>query len=117
MTGRLLTRLFALFGMTLTCVACYGVEYTEFNPEFGAAGRVVDDGGTPIEGIEVNTIGSTKTYTSADGRFYVHGEIPHIEFRDIDGEANGGEFEDAYIILGENKTNIELGDIMLKRKE
>ena len=52
MTGKLLTRLFALFGMTLTCVACYGVEYTEFHPEFGATGRVVDEQEQPIKGIK-----------------------------------------------------------------
>ena len=51
MTLRLLTRLFALFGMTLTCVACYGVEYQEYDPSFAASGRVVDEEGNPIQGI------------------------------------------------------------------
>ena len=66
MTGKLLVRLFALFGMTLTCVACYGVEYTEFNPEFGASGRVVDEQNNPIEGIEASS-GGYVTYTDANG--------------------------------------------------
>lgn len=115
MTGRLLTRLFALFGMTLTCVACYGVEYTEFNPEFGAAGRVVDEAGTPIKDIEVSCGGNVVS-SDADGRFFAHGSIPQILIRDVDGEANGGEFEDIDITLGDTSTNVELGDIEMTRK-
>ena len=116
MTGRLLTRLFALFGMTLTCVACYGVEYTEFNPEFEAAGRVVDDRGNPIPGIEVAPDGGDKTMSDADGRFYCYGRIPVIRLHDIDGEENGGEFEDKTIKLGEVGKSMELGDIEMTRK-
>ena len=115
MTGRLLTRLFALFGMTLTCVACYGVEYTEFKPEFGAAGRVVDDAGTPIKGIEVSC-GGNVVASDADGRFYAHGLVPYITLRDVDGEANGGDFEDINITLRDSITSVELGDIEMKRK-
>jgi hypothetical protein len=115
MTGRLLTRLFALFGMTLTCVACYGVEYTEFNPEFGAAGRVIDEEGTPIEGIRVH--GSrAETSTDADGRFYVRAIEPFVILTDVDGEANGGEFEEKAISFNSTGTNIDLGDIELERK-
>jgi hypothetical protein len=115
MTGKLLTRLFALFGMTLTCVACYGVEYTEFNPEFGASGRVVDDAGTPIEGIEARCGGSV-TMTDANGRFYVSSQSPYIVLTDVDGEANGGEFEEKSISFIESAQNIDLGDIELTRK-
>ena len=102
--------------MTLTCVACYGVEYTEFNPEFGASGRVVDEAGTPIKGIEVASGGRVMT-SDDDGRFFAHSTQPYITFRDVDGEANGGEFEDYSIQLESISTNIELGDIELKRKE
>lgn len=69
MTGKLLTRLFALFGMTLTCVACYGTMYDEYHPEFAASGRVVDDENNPIENIEVS-LGS-KTAYSKDRRAHV----------------------------------------------
>ena len=118
MTGRLLTRLFALFGMTLTCVACYGVEYTEYNPRFSATGRVVDELGTAIEGIKVNT-NSSECYTDNDGRFFIRGEIPVVEFTDVDGAENGGEFEQHSISLNVNDTtrdDIDFGDITLKRK-
>jgi hypothetical protein len=116
MTGKLLTRLFALFGMTLTCVACYGVEYSEFNPEFGATGRVVDEAGQPIQGIDVEPEGGNKCLTDVNGHFYVHGTMPMMWLRDVDGEANGGEFEDMEIMLGETGSGIELGDIKMKRK-
>ena len=115
MTGKLLVRLFALFGMTLTCVACYGVMYTEFNPEFGASGRVVDDAGVPIEGIEARC-GGNVTSTDAEGRFYVMIDSPYIVLTDVDGEANGGEFEERTITYNSSGKNIELGDIELTRK-
>ena len=115
MTGRLLTRLFALFGMTLTCVACYGVMYTEFDPEFGASGRVVDDAGVPIEGIEARC-GGNVTSTDAEGRFYLRAREPFVILTDVDGEANGGEFEEKAITFNSTGTNIDLGDIELTRK-
>ena len=54
MLGKILTRLFALFGMTLTCVACYGTPYEEYHPEYIISGRVVDTEGNAIKGIRVN---------------------------------------------------------------
>lgn len=115
MTGRLLTRLFALFGMTLTCVACYGIEYTEYNPEFGASGRVVDQQNNPIEGIEASS-GGNVTYTDANGHFRIYSTSPMLTLTDVDGEANGGEFVQKKITYGSNSTDIELGDITLESK-
>lgn len=115
MWGRILTKLFALFGMTLTCVACYGVGYTEFNPEFSATGRVVDGEGNPIEGIEAS-IAPNKTTTDENGRFYISGGSPYIYFHDVDGQANGGEFIDQHIELEVEGQQLELGDITLERK-
>ena len=114
MTGKLLVRLFALFGMTLTCVACYGVEYTEFNAEFGASGRVVDESGTPIEGIEARC-GENRTTTDENGRFHIYGTKPWLTLTDTDGEANGGDFEKRSFTFGQPGTQIELGDIELTR--
>ena len=112
MTGKLLTRLFALFGMTLTCVACYGIEYTEYNPEFGASGRVVDQQNNPIEGSS----GGNVTYTDANGHFRIYSTSPMLTLTDVDGEANGGEFVQKKITYGSNSTDIELGDITLESK-
>lgn len=109
-----MTRLFALFGMTLACVACYGVPDTEYNPSFAASGRVVDPEGKPIEGI-LAELGDSSTTTNEDGWFYVGGLRPTLELRDVDGVAGGGEFVSRVINVASYGTTAELGDIMLQR--
>ena len=113
--GRVLTRLFALFGITLTCVACYGTPYYEFHPDFGASGRVVDEEGNPIQGIAVESEHEW-TSTDSDGRFYISG-IRAIYFRDVDGEANGGEFAYLRKVLPPESGEIDLGDVEMERVE
>ena len=116
--GRVLTRLFALFGMTLTCVACYGTPYEEYRYDFGASGRVVDSKGEPINGIKVSTHGESMT-TSSNGRFYVEGidrGIATVSFDDVDGEANGGEFVSRHIDIG-GEAYSDLGDVVLLRAD
>ena len=121
MLGKILTRLFALFGMSLTCVACYACPDTEFNANFQASGRVIDPEGEAIEGIHVSTdlVGS---YTNKSGEFRVVGRLAEIHFMDDDGELNGGEFQLHSIQLPTDQTwaeeeikVIELGDIELNR--
>ena len=114
MIGKILTRLFALFGMTLTCVACYGVPEAEYQPAWSANGRVVDPEGKAIKGIKV-VLGDIKTYSGEDGRFYAMGETPYLKFEDVDGEANGGEFESHMIDL--SGRDGEIGNVTLNRKE
>ena len=105
--------------MTLTCVACYGVEYTEFNSDYGASGRVVDDRGNPIQGIEVRTedgghfeyntgFSDYQGYIDARGSFWPGTQHGKVQFIDIDGEANGGEFETLTVDI-ENATQTEEG--------
>ena len=121
MLGKILTRLFALFGMSLTCVACYACPDTEFNANFQASGRVVDPEGEAIEGIHVSTdlVGS---YTNKSGEFRVVGRLAEIHFMDDDGELNGGEFQLREIELPTDQSwaeeeikVLELGDIELNR--
>lgn len=113
MIGKILLRLFALFGMTLTCVACYGTGYEEYHAEYGASGRVVDPQKSPIEGIEVS-LGKNTTYTTEDGRFYIHSSYHSgLLLRDVDGRRNGGEFADKHIPL--NQSDADLGDIELEK--
>ena len=121
MFGKILTRLFALFGMSLTCVACYACPDTEFNANFQASGRVVDPEGEPIEGIHVTTDISWCD-TNKSGEFRVVGRFAKVDFYDKDGPLNGGEFEYYYHTIttdqswteGEIKV-IDLGDIELSR--
>lgn len=119
MLGKILTRLFALFGMTLTCVACYAPYDAEFNPNFQASGRVVDPEGEPIEGIHVST-DLSGSYTNKSGEFRVVGKLAYVYFSDDDGELNGGEFQSLQMELPtdmswaeEEIKVIELGDIEL----
>ena len=121
MLGKILTRLFALFGMTLTCVACYAPYDAEFNPNFEASGRVVDPEGEPIEGIHAST-DLQGCYTNELGEFRIIGRLNHISFTDDDGELNGGEFQLREIELPTDQSwaeedikVIELGDIELNR--
>ncbi len=121
MLGKILTRLFALFGMTLTCVACYAPYDAEFNPNFEASGRVVDPEGEPIEGIHAST-DLQGCYTNELGEFRIIGRLNHISFTDDDGELNDGEFQPHQIELPTDQSwveeeikVIELGDIELNR--
>lgn len=113
MLGRVLTRIFALFGMTLTCVACYGVEYTEYRESFSASGRVVDSDGDPIPGIQAS-VANSHTTTDESGWFFIRGYNTGIYFRDIDGEDNGGNFKPR-TITPQNSPFIDLGDVVLYR--
>ena len=121
MLGKVLTRLFALFGMSLTCVACYACPDTEFNANFQASGRVVDPEGEPIEGIHVSTDTSWGE-TNKSGEFRVVGRSNVIDFLDDDGELNGGEFQPHTLELdtvqswAEDEIKVlDLGDVELKR--
>lgn len=121
MLGKILTRLFALFGMTLTCVACYAPYDAEFNPNFQASGRVVDPEGEPIEGIHVST-DLTGGFTDKSGKFRVVGRLAEVHFTDDDGELNGGEFQPYFLELPTDQTwaeeeikVLDIGDIELTR--
>ncbi len=118
--GRVLTRLFALFGMTLTCVACYGTPYEEYRFDYGVNGRVVDDKGDGIPGIWVSGRGHF-TISDDSGHFYFEG-VRHnplvIDFLDVDGEENGGEFLERSVDITEAPTNyIDMGDVVLLRAD
>lgn len=119
MLGKILTRLFALFGFSLTCVACYGTMYDEYNPQFLVSGRVVDGDGKPIEGIEVSS--NKWTMTDSEGRFRLGVSHTTIRIEDVDGEENGGEFEPRELNIQDRHSygnyTTDLGDIELKRKE
>ena len=111
--------MFALFGMTLTCVACYGVPEADYNPQWRASGRVVDPEGEPIKGIKVS-MSSSEVHTDYDGRFYVTGGSHSVQFEDVDGEDNGGKYLSRRIELyssGGEHLGEELGDVTLEREE
>lgn len=118
MLGKILYRLFALFGMTLTCVACYGVPEAEYRPDFRTSGRVVDSDGRPIEGIQVRSDVGETTHSDKDGEFSISspGYNGYIELTDVDGATNG-EYADKLVVIEYRGDNYDLGDIVLNEKQ
>ena len=102
---RLLYILLGLLGLS-SCEHFFGVvEYGTPHVSFSLKARVVDEAGNPIQGIEVRTedgdyfeyktgFSDYQGYIDAYGRYFWPGtERGKVQFIDIDGEANGGEFE------------------------
>ena len=101
---RLIYILLGLLGLT-SCEHFIGVaEYGCPNVSFSLKARVVDEAGNPIQGIEVRTedgdhfeyktgISDYQGYIDARGSFWPGTQHGKVQFIDIDGEANGGEFE------------------------
>lgn len=89
------------------------VEYGVPTVRFHATGKVTDEAGNPIPGIKVTLINkqglryhqmeglNDSTTTDAQGKFRtqaIHSvfvDLKEVCFEDIDGPANGGEFEAA----------------------
>ena len=122
------------------CVAVLGVlgfSACSDDPEYRSAaygsptadykymGTVTDEAGNPIEGINVmingavNSTGNASLIlkTDKDGKFStvtltsVNTRINTLDFVDVDGEANGGEFESQTITPKDmTKTQIKEGD-------
>ena len=108
-----------LLGLT-SCEHFFGAaEYGCPNVSFSLKARVVDEAGNPIQGIEVraedgdrfeyNTgFSDYQGYIDAYGGFWPGTERGKVQFIDIDGEANGGEFETLTVDV-ENATQTEDG--------
>ncbi|WP_295936048.1 radical SAM-associated putative lipoprotein [uncultured Alistipes sp.] len=100
LTNRFRLLALSLLGFAAACgdssevVEMYGVPRIDTRTQ----GRVTDKDGNPIPGIEVaNPSADKKVLTAADGSYDLSSEtFPYtakLTFTDIDGEANGGEFE------------------------
>lgn len=69
--------------------------------DFEVSGKVVNNDSAPIAGIKVSCSirkepGIATAFTAADGSFLISGTAisPSLNFEDIDGPENGGEFAD-----------------------
>ena len=73
----------------------YGMPPERYNPRYRFHGIVTDkETSNPIQNIRVVGQGDT-IYTDTEGKFLfpsMNAEF-HLKIEDIDGEANGGEFE------------------------
>lgn len=116
---RLIYILLGLLGLT-SCEHFIGtVEYGCPNVSFSLKARVVDEAGVPIQGIEVRTddgasfeyntgFSDYQGYIDARGSFWPGTQHGKVQFIDIDGEANGGEFETLTVDI-KNATQTEEG--------
>lgn len=96
----------------ITQFACaYGPKPDDYLPceygtpvmDFEVSGKVVNQNSSPIAGIKVSCSintepGVSSVLTAEDGTFLISGTgigiSPELEFKDIDGADNGGEFAD-----------------------
>ena len=112
---RLIYILFALLGFGFaSCEEIGKAEYGVPHVSFKLKAHVVDEAGEPIQGIEVRTeddepfeyntgISDYLGNIDAYGGFWPGAERGQVQFIDIDGEANGGEYETQLVKL----TNVE----------
>ena len=110
-------------------------EYGCPHVNFSLKARVVDEAGEPIEGIKV-CVDWIEEYTDPNGEINVNesvftGSQNMVRFEDVDGEANGGEFETLTLDITDKveKTEdgsgswydgafkAELGDVTMTLKE
>ena len=117
---RLLYILLGLLGLT-SCDHFGMAEYGCPNVSFSLKARVVDEAGNPIQGIEVRTEeGARFEYNTGfsdyegnidayGGYFWPGAQNQKMQFIDVDGEANGGEFETLTVKI-ENLIQTEEGD-------
>lgn len=131
MAQRIIMALLALLGFS---TGCGRVEYGCPNADFHISGRVVDPEGKPIPQIKISTDNYYTTFSDSEGNFtfddnYI--SLPQtIHLSDIDGEQNGGEFEDRELDIGasyvqtkkgknwyEGAYKAELGDVVLNQAD
>jgi putative lipoprotein (rSAM/lipoprotein system) len=118
---RLIYILFALLGFGFaSCEEIGKAEYGVPHVSFKLKAHVVDEAGEPIQGIEVRTedderfeyntgISDYQGNIDAYGGFWPGAENGRVQFIDIDGEANSGEFETQLVKLT-NVEELEAGD-------
>lgn len=123
LTQWLLTAVIALLGFSACEDKDRPIMYGSPTADYKAEGVVTDEDGNPIEGIQIKVeaqtyIGQTVepevVYSSSDGLYttkkYKDRPILYLHISDIDGEKNGGEFEEMTINLQELKPVLDKTD-------
>lgn len=144
---KLIYFLMALVGFGAAGCEESAAEYGCPNVNFRVTARVVDEAGEPIEGIRVGIyheewdggyacgdFENRTGYTDYQGCIDAYGSpfsVPEkLVFEDVDGEANGGEFETQIIdVVGVEQTEegsghwyggayeVHIGDVVMTLKE
>ena len=103
-----------------TCVPMYGAVVAEYGVmlvEYRVTGKVVDKEDNPIADILVgDDYSCNHALTKDDGTFVFESEgvifdSVTLNFRDLDGEDNGGEFETKYQQVTLSQDNYEANDV------
>ena len=115
LTQWLLTTVIALLGFS-SCEIFMTSMYGTPTVDYQAKGHITDEEGNPIEGIQIKVEAQTYidqtaepevVYSSSKGLYttkkYKDQPILYLHISDIDGEENGGKFEEKVINLQEMK--------------
>lgn len=103
---KICSAIFPLLGVAASCNPIGACEYGTPMADFEIKGKVTDSENTPIPGIEVSAhdfrTGNSGTLTGKDGSFSLSfrqfpAELVDINVKDIDGEENGGVFNDCTV--------------------
>ena len=120
---RLLNILLALLGFGSTGCEIVGIGVAMYgtpNVEFHLSARVIDKDGNPIQGIEVRAKDGQRFehntgFSDYMGNIEASGQIwpgsqYTVTFHDIDGEYNGGEFENLSLDITDKVKQTKRGD-------
>ena len=91
--------------------ACYGVPENYYRDDKVLSGTVTDESGKPINGIQVSVDGNRFAITDEQGCFsnFVISDKSDFDvlFQDVDGDKNGGLFEEKIISVSVSETALE----------
>lgn len=114
---KIITKSLSILGFTLPVVGCVPVMYGSPSTTYEVKGKVLDNEGNPINGIKIalqDDATDPNPYEIAESQSLENGDYTirnttfptnklYLSVEDIDGEANGGEFEEQTIELDFSK--------------
>lgn len=114
---KIITKSLSILGFTLPVVGCVPVMYGSPSATYEVKGKVLDNEGNPINGIKIvlqDDATDPNPYEIAESQSLENGDytirnttLPrsklYLSVEDIDGAANGGEFEEQTIELDFSK--------------
>lgn len=114
---KIITKSLSIIGFTLPVVGCVPVMYGSPSATYEVKGKVLDNEGNPINGIKIvlqDDATDPNPYEIAESQSLENGDYTirnttfptnklYLSVEDVDGTANGGEFEEQTIELDFSK--------------
>lgn len=114
---KIITKSLSIIGFTLPVVGCVPVMYGSPSTTYEVKGKVLDNEGNPINGIKIvlqDDATDPNPYEIAESQSLENGDYKirnttfptnklYLSVEDVDGTANGGEFEEQTIELDFSK--------------